>query len=127
MSIHFQLPERLAGFAASTAGPGERVDVVIRELIVPRDAVLLTSRLEQLQLILFNHIPGFPPPSTIDNLVVVINPDLSGIAYVNEAAWRASVMPRDRDRVAPGTPVLVRDIIDIAAVESDVECRECRL
>ena len=90
-----------------------------RELVGPMDALHLVERLEQLQVSVFNKIPGLPPPSMIDHLLVVICQDLSATAYINELAVTAEV--KITRSVKAGSPVFVGDIADIASIDLGVE------
>lgn len=119
MPIEFKLAERLVGFALTSAGPTEKVAVVPSDLIPPADAFRLTQALEHLQNILFGLIPGFPPPSVIDHLLLIIRKDLSGIAYINELSFTAQV--KVNRTLQAGTQVFSRDIDDIVSFEPNVE------
>jgi Shedu protein SduA, C-terminal len=119
MSIAFQLTERLVGFAAATVSGGEPAQVVYRQLVAPSEATLLLDRLERMQGVLFNLIPGLPYPSTIDHVVVIIRPDLSAVAYVNELQITAMIKPKRN--LAAGEPVFAGDIEDISSINLGVE------
>src|SRR5690606_5111172 len=93
MPIDFTITEQLAGFAAAAATEGQPAQVIYRELISPMDAGHLQDRLERMHGALFGRIPGLPPPASIDHLLVVIRPDLSATAYVNELRTTASIKP----------------------------------
>jgi len=111
MPIPFKLTERFLGFAASTASGGQPVQVIYRELVAPSEANHLLARLERMQRALFDLIPGLPYPSTIDHIVVIIHPDLSAVAYVNELQISASIKPKRN--ITPGEPVYADDIEEI--------------
>lgn len=119
MPIHFKLTERLMGYAASTAGPGEQVAVCYRDLIGPEDGAHLQLQLENLQASLFSKIPSLPSPSFIDHLLIVIKPDLECTAYVNELEILAQV--KTTGAVEKGAPVYVSDISDITSVKVGVD------
>lgn len=119
MPISFVLTERLAGYAASEAGPGQTVQVVYRALIGPAEPVHLQQQLEQLQGALFSKIPGLPVPSRIDHILVLIAPDLRCTAYVNELNIKEKV--KANREVEAGTLVFASDITDVAAVDLGVE------
>ncbi|WP_437562210.1 Shedu anti-phage system protein SduA domain-containing protein [Sorangium sp. So ce542] len=119
MPIQFQLEQIPAGFSLNDCGPGEDVHVLLRELLAPTDALHVIERLEQLQGFLFSKLPGLPPPSVIDHLLVVIKPNLSGTAYVNELNITANIKAA-RD-VTTGEPVFVSDIADIRSVNLGVD------
>jgi hypothetical protein len=119
MPIAFQLTERVIGFAATAASGGQSVQVVYRELIAPAEATLLLGRLERMQRALFDLIPGLPYPSTIDHIVVIIHPDLSAVAYVNELQITAMIKPKRN--IAAGEPVYAGDIEDISSINLGIE------
>ncbi len=101
----------------NSAAIGENVQIRTQELVGPKEPQLL-DRLEQIDRALFAKIPGIPPPSLIDHLLVIIRPDLSGTAYVNELRIQATVRV-NRD-VEAGTPVYPRDITEITSVDLGV-------
>lgn len=116
MSIEFKLDHAPTGFAASYCGPRDRsVEVVFRELVSPLEPGPFLERVDQLQRGLFNRIPGLPRPSTIDHLLVVIQQDLSGVAYVNELHITALVKPTRE--VSAGEPMYASDIETVDSVE----------
>lgn len=119
MPIKFQLNERLAGFSLNTGTGGQKVQVLYRELVSPTDSLHLQNRLDQLDGCLFSKIPGLPPPSFIDHLLVIIYQDLSAIAYVNELKITAKV--RVNRTVEAGTPIYASDISDISSLDLGVE------
>ena len=119
MPIEFRLPERLAGFLARGAKKGEQVEVCHAEGLTSLDGGMLTWRLEELQKVAFSHIPGLPHESTIDHIVVLIRPDLSATAYVNELTTTAQV--RSAGAVTAGDPVFASDILDIISVDLGIE------
>jgi len=119
MPIKFQLNERLAGFALNTPSSGQPVQVLYRELVSPTDSLHLQNRLDQLQGCLFSKILGLPPPYLIDHLLVVIDQDLSGIAYVNELQITAKV--RANRAVEAGAPIYAGEISDISSLDLGVE------
>ena len=118
MSIDFQIPERLTGFAAETIEPGAIGRVIYAEALTSLDGAALTWRLEELHRCLFGRIPGLPPPSLIDTLLVILRPDLSATAYVNEITPRALV--RAKGPVTAGQPVFADDVLEIAALDLGV-------
>lgn len=119
MPIKFELIERPAGFSLSFAVKEGFVKVMTTELISPLDSNLLVTRLESMQTMIFEKIPKFPPPSQIDHLLVLINHDLSAVAYINELKIKAKVKV-NRD-VEKGTPIFQKDIDDIDSVDLGVE------
>ncbi|MFH1654108.1 MAG: Shedu anti-phage system protein SduA domain-containing protein [Pseudomonadota bacterium] len=119
MPIHFKIDERLAGYAAATAKPGEIVPICYRELIGPLDALHLQQQLDQLQGTLFSKIPSLPDPSIIHHLLVLIRPDLSCTAYVNELNILDKV--KVNRSVKRGELIYARDVADVADVDLNVE------
>jgi hypothetical protein len=118
VSIDFQVPERPAGFAAETIEPGATGRVICTEALTSFDGTILTWRLEKLQRYLFGRIPGLPPPSLIDTLLVIIRPDLSATAYVNELTQHALI--RTKGSIAVGQPVFVDDVLEISSLDLGV-------
>lgn len=118
MPTPFQLASRPAGIAAASAAEGASVPVIYREYLAPTDPLLL-ERLESFQRAIFGSIPSLPPASRLDHLLVVIQPNLSAVAYINELNIRAEIRPNRSIRA--GEPVRVSDIEDIASVDLDVE------
>ena len=119
MPIEFKTEERLAGYAAAAGKGGESVPVIYRELIGPLDALHLQQQLDQLHGTLFCKIPSLPDPSTIHHLLVLIRPDLSCIAYVNELNIRDKV--KVNRSVKRGEPIFAKDIADVAEVDLNVD------
>jgi hypothetical protein len=119
MQIQFTLKDRLAGFSLSTAEAGEEIQVSTRELIGPMDSMHLVMRLDQLHRMVFSKIPKLPPPTKIDDLTVIINNDLSAIAYYNEINTKAQI--RTTRDVEAGSPVLLSDIADIESVDPGID------
>src|SRR6266568_7437442 len=119
MSVDFRITERFAGFAGNAAKDGEQVSVVCSEVLTSLNGVYLTWRLEGLHSALFSKIPGLPDPSTINSLLVVIRPDLSATAYVNEIAPTATIRPTRP--IAAGEPVLVSDVLELTSFSLGVE------
>lgn len=120
MPLEFQLEGRFAGFAAATTLAGERVQVISRELISPDDSTHLLDRLEQMQSALLGKIPGLPAPSLIDHALVVIRPDLSATAYVNELD-NVQAKVKIKRGVKAGEAVYVKDIESITSINLGVE------
>ncbi|GMV23265.1 MAG: hypothetical protein AMXMBFR57_32140 [Acidimicrobiia bacterium] len=118
MPIKFTLPKSIAGFVATEGDEHGRVWVCQRELVAP-SAPHLTARLQGIHDAIFSAIPGLPDPSQIDHIVVVIEPDLSAVAYVNELTPQANV--RFNRTVLAGESVYVRDIDDIAEVQLGID------
>ena len=114
----FKLAERVIGISMNAAVAGENVQIRTQELIGPT-ATYLLDRLEQIHLAVFAKIPGMPAPSQIDHLLVIIRPDLTGTAYVNELAIQAMV--RVNRAVQAGTPVHREDISDVTLVDLGVQ------
>ncbi len=119
MSVEFSLPSRVAGFAGEAAQGGGQVRVITREALTSLDGLELPWRLDELQAVLFSHIPGLPAASQIDHLLVVIRPDLTATAYINELRFTATV--RAAGPVEAGQPIYTRDILQISSLDLGVE------
>ncbi|MCW8876610.1 MAG: DUF4263 domain-containing protein [Kangiellaceae bacterium] len=119
MPIDFKLTQTPAGFAEGFGVSGDKVPVIARELVYPRDAIHLLERLEGLHEMIFSHIPELPKPTEIDHLVVIIPSDLCCTAYVNELAIQAAVRV-NRD-VNAGEPIYKGDINTVESVELGIE------
>ena len=108
----------MAGFAIQTAEEGEQLQVMFREALTSLDGATLTWRLEELHGSIFSRIPDLPPPSQIDHLLVVIAPDLTATAYVNELK---PVMKAKVGRpIQAGEPVYTTDIRELEAYDLGV-------
>ncbi len=119
MSTHFKLNQKPAGFSSNFATGGDNVQIITTELISPLDSNHLIQRLEQMQGMIFACIPNLPAPSAIDHLLIIINPDLSGIAYINELSIKAMIK-QNRD-VKKGSLIYKSDINDIDSVDLGVD------
>lgn len=119
MSVDFQLSERVVGFVANAAKEGDPVQVVCSEALTSLNGVHLTWRLEGLHNSLFAKVPNLPDPSAIHSLLVVIKPDLSATAYVNEIKPIASI--KIARSVAAGEPIFVADILDMLSFDIGVD------
>ena len=118
MPFEFQITTRPAGIALNAARPGETVRILARELLGPREA-LLVDRLAGLHDIVFSKIPELPAPSAIDHIVVIIRSDLGCTAYVNELSPIAKA--RVSRPIEAGSPVFVSDVTELASVDLGVE------
>ncbi len=114
MPIEFQLEERLGGFTATSARKDEKVAVVSRVLIGPQD-LDLTDRLDGLEGCLFSKIPGLPTPPRICDLIVVINQDLTGIAFVDELPLISKCIAARP--IEKGQAVSLKDISGVESVD----------
>lgn len=114
----FNLPERIAGFAAGSAEKGELLPVLTIEGLTSLDGATLPWRLEELDGSVFSHIPDLPPPSQIDNLLVIIAPDLSATAYVNELQLTGQI--RVNRPVQADEHIYVSDILEIPSIDLGV-------
>lgn len=122
MPIPFQLTERMAGFALAAAQPGDRVPIQYSELVGPDAGAHLNDRLTGLQEGIIGHIPGLPKPPLVQDLLVVIHSDLSGVAYADELRISARVKV-NRDILA-GEAVMVDDVAEVSAIDLGVEVPE---
>jgi hypothetical protein len=111
----FALTERIAGIVAQPAKEGEQVQVLTREALTSLDGSVLEWRLEELHGALFSRIPRVPTPSQIDHLVLVIDPDLTATAYVNELQFVAKA--RLGRAVEAGDPIYEADILELTSFE----------
>lgn len=118
MPIEFELENHLVGFAGATVMGGDEVPVIYREYLAPTDPVLL-ERLENFQRSIFARIPKLPSPSQVDHLLVIIRPDLSAVAYVNELQITAEIKPNRS--IKKGEVIRVADVADIASVDLGVD------
>lgn len=119
MPTDFMLVEKLVGFAAHTATGSERAMIEFGELVPPSDPARVQHILEGLQGSVFSHIPGFPDPSQVRNVVVVIRQDLSATAYINELNLKAQV--RVTRAVNAGEPVFTKDISEVREVTLGID------
>lgn len=118
MIITFKIDSRLAGFAATSARPGERLSAIARELLGPDDPSLF-FRIDQLDKCLFSQIPNFPDPSKIKNLIVLIGPDLNCIAYVDGFEIHPKMKlncPKKK-----GELIYLKDITSVESVDLSVD------
>jgi hypothetical protein len=109
----------MAGFASAAGRAGDHIPVIYRELIGPVRDLHLLSRLEAFQRHIFTQIPDLPRPGLIDHLLVIIRPDLSGTAYVNNMSMIAEV--RTTRAVEKQAPVFMSDISTIRSVDLGIE------
>lgn len=114
MPIVFKLEERLAGFLGTSAKKNEKVSVIFRELLGPSDEHL-ASRLDQLHLCLFGKIPGLPDPPRIGDLVITIDRDLNGKAFVDELQLTGRMIAAGP--IEAGQLVTIKDIKAIDSVD----------
>lgn len=122
MQIQFKLSERLAGFTVNVDRSTNMAEVVSRELVAPTEPFLLADRLEKFHNVLFSKIPNLPRPGFIENLLILIRPDLSAVAYINELNMTAQV--RTSKAVKAGDPVYISDITDIKSVNLGIDIPE---
>lgn len=118
MPHYFSLTERICGISMNAAVAGESVTIRTQELLGPTDPALL-DRLEQLHQAVFSKIRQLPIPSVIDHLLILIKPDLSCTAYVNELQIQAMV--RINRAIEAGKAVTRNDITEVTAVNLGVE------
>jgi len=118
MPIEFTLSERLAGFAGTSAVECEQVSIIFRELIGPDD-LSLSDRLEQMHSCLFSKIIGMPQPARIGDLVIAIDQDLRGRAFVDELELIAKAVAAGP--VDKGQRVRTNDMREIRSVKLGCE------
>lgn len=119
MPVDFKIEERLAGYATNAAKQGDLAYVRYSELIGPSDAFHLQRQLDQLHGTLFDKIPNLPAPSLINNLLVIIRPDLSCVAYINELNIKDNV--KINRSINKGELVYISDISDIESVDIGID------
>lgn len=118
MPIEFTLSERLAGFVGTSAKKGEQVAVIFRELLGPDD-FHLSGRLDQMHRCLFSKIAGMPQPPRIGDLVIAIDQDLRGRAFVDELELSAkAIAARPLEK---GQEIYTKDIKGIESIELGCE------
>jgi hypothetical protein len=78
--------------------------------------------MEGLQDMLFKHFPDFPAPSSIDNLLVLISPNLRAEAYVNELTPTGTVFVTHA--VEKDAQVKFEDLATIETLDLGVEVPE---
>lgn len=121
MPIEFKLEERLAGFLATSARKGEHASVVFREMLGP-DAADLGSRLDGMHQCLFSKVPGLPNPTTICDLVVIVDRDLNARAYVDELSMAMRAVATRA--IGVGEPVHTKDISSVESVDLGIPVSE---
>src|SRR5689334_17505668 len=110
MRIEFELPERIAGFSAERIPAGGMGKIITTEWLTSHNGSLLTSRLEGLECV-FSHIPGLPHRSMFDHILVIIQPNLEAVAYVNEL--RPVIQGRAARDLKRGENVFPNDLSEI--------------
>jgi hypothetical protein len=105
-----QLP---AGYAVSSARPGETVTICTREFVTPEDGDLLTARLEgypsEILRLIFQE--AAVQPSGVEHMLVLVRTDRSAKVYLNELTITAEIQPKRTARA--GEPVFENDVADI--------------
>ncbi len=119
MSVNFTLTERLGGFAAMAAKPGERVAVTVREILTSFDGPTFASRLDALHNSILSKIPGVPEPWKAKHILVVIRPNNEATAYVDELKPVGQV--RVARAVQAGENIYANDITEMASLDLGVE------
>ncbi|MBO6935284.1 MAG: DUF4263 domain-containing protein [Deltaproteobacteria bacterium] len=120
MPITFKLPERLVGFFTGVQD-GNMAEVLTRELIPPTAYERTQHRLEQFQRTVFVHIPGLPNPANIGTLLVTINHDLEGTAYLGRELKVVGMATAPGRAVEEGDPVYLQDMKGLRSVDLGVE------
>lgn len=119
MITEFNLEERIAGFVGAPAKEGEQVPVVCSESLTSLNGIHLTWRLEGLHNSIFSRIPGLPDPRTLQTLLVIIRPDLTATAYIDEISPIARV--KAARALTAGESVFVADITEITSFDIGVD------
>ena len=103
-----QLP---AGYCVNAARPGEMAQVRTREFVSSEDGDRLITCLEGVSDFILSELPVRVSPSSIDRLLAVIRPDMTGTVYINELELIVDMMARRS--LKSGERVFPRDILDI--------------
>ena len=119
MPTEFTLAEKLVGFALHTGTANEQALIQYGALVPPSDADRVQQVLEGLQGSLFSRIPGFPDPSQVRHVVVVVRQDLSATAYVNELKVLAQC--KVTRAVTAGEPVFTKDISEVRELSLGID------
>jgi Domain of unknown function (DUF4263) len=119
MPAAFQVGERLVGLSAHAATGQEKPLVQVAELVPPQNPARVQLVLEALHATVFSRIPGFPDPSQVRHLVVIVRQDLSATAYINELRLLANV--KVNRAVVIGEPAYAKDIAEIREVSLGID------
>lgn len=117
--IDFKLSQIPTGMNLLTAGPGEVAYIRIAEIALASSPELVQSHLDALHQAIFCRIPELPDPRQILGLQVLIRPDLSSTAYVNEL--KPILQCRTTRAVEKGDPVSLTDVSEIHAVDLGID------
>lgn len=117
MPFEIKLDSAPAGYALETAMPGERLRVVVRDFISSEDGELFISRLEGFPSQILGLLPpgANVRPSSVEQMIAVIWPDLHAKVYVDECDVR--VKARSTKPIQAGEAVRADDIVDIHSLE----------
>jgi hypothetical protein len=113
-----KLKDHLVGFAVDYGADG-KVPICFRDVSYSDEGPLFIERMEQLQDALFSRFPEFPSPSSIDSLLVLINPNGDAEAIINELKLVGRVAVTRAVRL--GAPVFYDDIAHFDALDIGVE------
>jgi len=94
-----QLP---AGYCVNAARPGEMAQVRTREFVSSEDGDRLITCLEGVSDFILSELPVRVSPSSIDRLLAVIRPDMTGTVYINELELIVDMMARRSSRAESG-------------------------
>lgn len=102
------------GFSVHSAVAGEAVKVISSGLLSTDDGELLNCVLDSLSDLILVHRPEVPP-SSIENLIAIIEADGTCDLYINEAFIKlAAVCKSD---LKPGSSVNIDDLVEVRGVE----------
>jgi hypothetical protein len=112
MPVEITLEQTPAGYAVADADEGEQAEVVVREFTSSYDGETFISRLDGLPSMLLGKLPRTIPPSTVDNLLALVQRDLRTTVYVNELKMIARIQAARNIRA--GEAVREDDVADVA-------------
>jgi hypothetical protein len=116
MSWEIEFDNLPIGYAVTSAKPGEEVSVAAIEFTSTEDGEHFISRLEGFPSEILQRIGTTPTiqASSVDHMLVIVRPDKTGTAYVNELAIKGLMQPK-RD-VKAGEAIFTNDIADISQI-----------
>ncbi len=115
MPVKFKLDQVILGCAPISYRRGDSPKLIYRELLSPEDPELI-DRLEQLHGCIFSKITGLPEPSHVKDLVIIINKELDGLAYIDELKVNGVVDYNKKEAVI-GDPIRISDIKKIISID----------
>ena len=119
MAFEVNLGESPAGYARTSARPGEHVDVVYREFTSTEDGGHFIQRIEGAAGDILQRLPSQISPSQVDHMLAICRRDGKADVYVNELDLRANI--RSAKSIEPGEYISRDDIADLESVELGVK------